>query len=144
MSTDTTRTEFEAEWRAEFEWRLAHPEAVAAELRRRAGKYKAEHYLYCAEHDFNPETPVPITLWADAVLAARTDAEILALPAYGDEHWKDLAEPEPTDLFADERARFHSYTPTEKFLSLVRRGFPPEDLARVTGMTHLLKTEQAA
>ena len=143
MSTDTIRTECEAEWRAEFEYRQAHPEAVTAEQRRRAEKYKAEHHIYCAEHGFNPETPVPITLWAAAVLAARTDAEILTLPSYGDEHWEALYRPEPTDLFADERARFDSYTPTEKFLSLVRRGFPPEELARATGMTYLLKKDAA-
>ena len=144
MSTGTTQTECDAEWRAEFEYRQAHPEEVVAELRRRAEKYKVKHSTYCAEHGFNPETPVPITLWADAILAARTDAEILALPGYGDFHWDVAAEPEPTDIFADERARFDSYTPTEKFLSLVRRGFPPEELARATGMTYLLKKDPAA
>ena len=140
---DFTRAECEAEWRAEFEYRQAHPEAVTAELRRRAERYKIEHLTYCAAHGFNPATPIPITLWADAVIEAQTDAEILTLPAYSDEHWEALYRPEPTDLFADERARWHSYTPTEKFLSLVRRGFPPEDLARATGMTYLLKKDAA-
>ena len=95
--------------RPELEYRAEHPDEVAHEHRHQARRQKREHRAYCLEQGFDVNAPTPNGCWADAVLAAESDAEIIALPPRHDFHWERATVPGYVEELAAVTARYEAW-----------------------------------
>ena len=96
-------------WQLEAIYLAEHPEEIAASFVRDARRKKREHRAYCLEQGFDVNAPTAYGYWADAVLEAESDADILALPPRYDFHWGRATVPGYVEELAAVTARYEAW-----------------------------------